>query len=465
MAKRAAKKAARTQGRDHRPGARATATAGGLGERVRLLRRQRGLSQEALAGSALTAAYVSLIESGKRTPTPTTIAHLAEALETTPRFLTDGIEETALAEATLALRYAELALHSGEAAQAEREFATLARTVEHPGVKRDAEWGLARALELTGRLEQAIAAYERLTANATDDPSFDVSVVIALARCYREVGDFAHSIDLAERVLDRIGALGLAGSDLEVQLTSTLAAAYAERGDLVRAAHIAAQAIDRAERAGSTRARGSAYWNASLLANSSGHVTEAIGLAERALALLGENNDERNLARLRTAYAGLLLRAAAPRTDPAIELLEQARTALADTGSEVDLAYCETELARAHLLNDEPQRAIDQTQHALARLAEGQRVERTPARLVLLRALVAAGDTEAAEVLLEELAAELESAEPSRVTATAWREIGEVAQQLGDPERACDCYARSLAAVGIVSETVAARTAVRANSH
>lgn len=57
-----------------------------LGERVRGLRRAKGLTQEALARSlGLSVAYVSLIERGGRNPPVTTVVAIAHALGVRPR--------------------------------------------------------------------------------------------------------------------------------------------------------------------------------------------------------------------------------------------------------------------------------------------------------------------------------------------------------------------------------------------
>ncbi len=56
-----------------------------LGERVREQRRNRGLTQEALAESLdLSVAYVSLIERGGRNPPYTTVVAIARALGVPP---------------------------------------------------------------------------------------------------------------------------------------------------------------------------------------------------------------------------------------------------------------------------------------------------------------------------------------------------------------------------------------------
>ena len=62
-----------------------------LGERVREQRRNRGLTQEALAETLdLSVAYVSLIERGGRNPPYTTVVAIARALGVAPsRIVTD----------------------------------------------------------------------------------------------------------------------------------------------------------------------------------------------------------------------------------------------------------------------------------------------------------------------------------------------------------------------------------------
>jgi len=56
-----------------------------LGDRVRALRHQRGVTQEQLAESLnLSVAYVSLIERGGRNPPYTTVVAIARALGVAP---------------------------------------------------------------------------------------------------------------------------------------------------------------------------------------------------------------------------------------------------------------------------------------------------------------------------------------------------------------------------------------------
>ena len=59
-----------------------------LGERIRLLRKQKGLTQQQLANMInVTKVSISCYESGSRTPNLETFVDLVEALGTTPNYL------------------------------------------------------------------------------------------------------------------------------------------------------------------------------------------------------------------------------------------------------------------------------------------------------------------------------------------------------------------------------------------
>ena len=89
----------------------------------------------------------------------------------------------------------------------------------------------------------------------------------------------------------------------------TLAAAYFEHGDVQYAVRLCRRAGGTADRAGSPKARASAYWDASVFESERGDLRTAVGLAGRALAMLGEGDDARNLARLRSQLGVMQLQA------------------------------------------------------------------------------------------------------------------------------------------------------------
>src|SRR5688572_5340686 len=61
-----------------------------VGRRIRKLRRRLGLSQRGVAEPVITSSYLSLIESGRRVPSPEILAHIAARLSVDPEELLTG---------------------------------------------------------------------------------------------------------------------------------------------------------------------------------------------------------------------------------------------------------------------------------------------------------------------------------------------------------------------------------------
>ena len=178
-------------------------------------------------------------------------------------------------------------------------------------------------------------------------------------RLYRLDGDLARSIEVGEAGLREVRDLGLEVTEDGIRLASTLVSSYWSRDDMTAAQELAGQVIDLAESLGSRAAQGSAYWNACLVAEASGDLEQAITLARRALALLGESGSDLSLAGLRVTCGWLLLRRDPPELDEAEDQLERAHETLADLSATAELGSCETELARIALLRGDFDLAIE----------------------------------------------------------------------------------------------------------
>src|SRR2546423_15402341 len=90
---------------------------------MRWARMRKGLSQAQLALPELSDSYVSLIESGKRVPTPDVVRLLARKLGCSVSYLVSGIDEDAQQQMRTTLEYAEIALQNGEAGGARHRVA------------------------------------------------------------------------------------------------------------------------------------------------------------------------------------------------------------------------------------------------------------------------------------------------------------------------------------------------------
>jgi tetratricopeptide (TPR) repeat protein len=426
-----------------------------VGDRIRRLRAQRGVSQAQLAADVRrSGSYLSLIESGRR-PAPASVLELiAKRLGCTSDYLLRGEGGSADDSLDLDLRFAEIALRNGDSQAADERFTAIANSAQaqqSPRLRLGACWGLARTREAQGRLEEAIEGYEGLLA----EPQLSgllrhVTIETALCRAYSECGDLNRAVDVGEAALRQIEDHDeTLLSEESVALASTLVGCYFERGDLTRAHSLARTALARAEKGGSPLARAAALWNGGLVAEARGDMHTARTYLQRAMALYSESDNLRAVALLKIASAWLMLRQPEPTLTEAEALLDSALTDLPEVGTAVDIAYGETELARCRLLSGDWQAAIRLAETCLERLGEKPRLERAETRLVLGHALLESGDATAAVACYSAAAVELRGAGAQRQAASAWRELAESLIQLGRADEALDAYREAADAAGV----------------
>ncbi|GAA3807416.1 helix-turn-helix domain-containing protein [Cellulomonas soli] len=421
-----------------------------IADRVREARLAAGLSQTALAGSIFSPSYISLIEAGRREPTDSALGVLAGRLGTTLEFLKHGEDGPNEARTRLEVDYAKLALQSGSPDDARSRIEALDLAVITPTLRVEALTALARAHEVLGNLEAAVAVLEPLLADSRDRGHHLESATLAnaLVGAYLEAGDLHRSVEVGERTLADLEAAQLTGTDEHLRLASTVLWAYVERGDLLYATHRAAELIRIAEEVGTPRGRGSVYWNAALVAEQRRDYELAQSYTERALALLSEGERDRDLPRLRLNYAWLLLRCEPPEPAAALEQIAKVAPDLSVLGSELDLARVEVESSRAHLLLDNFDAAESFARAAIARLGDLPRLECAFAHIALGDALHAQHDEDGAVAAYGYAADTLGMMSATRHSAAAWRDLGDRMLRDGDGAGAARAFDRALREVG-----------------
>lgn len=425
---------------------------GSVGERVRNLRLSKHLSQAQLAGTELSDSYISLIESGKRTPTPAVVRLLASRLGCLPEYLSEGVEPEERLHLQVRVRHAELALLGGEAEQALAAFTEILAAVDNDAdLEKRARWGQARALEALGHGEDAIKALEELREEAGRDRGRAgwLSVVIVLARCYRAAGDLGRTIALGESALNRLTELELLGGEEAAEVGRTLIATYLDRGETAQARRLAERLLDASEPDATVMI--AAYRRASRKALEDGTGGESLFLADRALALHSGAGLTRAQARLRVTSARTLLPhdGSPEAAERALALLTEAEPALTGT----DAAECVIEMARSKMLLGDSSAAVAMAQRVLDELPSrpGGSVTAIRARLMLAQALVSAGEQAEARTALHATSEALAALPASRATARVWRELGDLFGSAGDPVAMMDAYRRALESAGLRS--------------
>ncbi|TYB60983.1 helix-turn-helix transcriptional regulator [Nonomuraea sp. PA05] len=421
-----------------------------VGLRIKTVRRQRGLSQAQLAHPELSDSYVSLIESGKRTPTPAVLELLANKLDCSLSYLINGVTAEQMEDIELALGYARLALENGEVAEARTRFAELLENSNLAGLtslRQEAEFGLALATEAAGDLGQAISIMLKLREEELPAER-NIEVAVALCRAYRESEQLSEAVEVGEQLLS--GNARQPWNDLLVELAATLLMAYYERGDMLRARQFAAELLNAADALGTPRSVVAANWNASIIARVTGHTDEAVTFIERALAVQMEHGKPRNTARMRLQATRTRLRTGLQDPVSARETLRAAITEFEQTStSTIDAATLYLELACAEYMSHDFDSAAEHAGAGRSMLPTFGHVLGAEANLLLARVYGSVGRTEEGRGFASDVESWLSPLPDTRRSASHWYATAETMEQLGDADGAVDAYRRALACAGL----------------
>jgi tetratricopeptide (TPR) repeat protein len=365
-----------------------------------------------------------------------------------------GVAPQELEQIRLNLDFAELSLESGQAPTAELQARDAVEQAEAASLKELAYRGrflIARALEAQGMIDDAVIELESLFSPRVGNV-LQIKVGIALSRCYRESGDFSKAVEVGEMMLEHLVDTPLDGSDEAVQLAVTLAFAYHTRGDVSQAVRVCRRAVAKAEKLDSAVGRASAYWNASVFEASRGAVRDAIPLAQRALELLSEGQDSRNLANLRTALGMMQLRMDPPQIHEAQENLALAAEEFKwCSASPADIGRNELAQARAHYMAGDVETAEAMSRHVHDNISLLSPLTAADAKSLEGQVHAAQGDVEAAVRSYHEAVFILTGVGSDREAAELWFELAGLLEDVGELDASRNAYRSAAAASGVQS--------------
>jgi transcriptional regulator with XRE-family HTH domain len=280
-----------------------------VGERLRRLRTERGLSQRDLSSPGVSYAYISRIEAGARRPSVKALRMLAEKLGVTADYLETGSQigdaearELRLADLELQLRLdgevptEELTLLLEEALTHADETAA-ARASIALGSAADASGKHAEAIE---HLERAVG-FDFVTAVTRPD------VYLALAHSYSAAGTPSRAVELLERSLEELKAVAPEDAATRIRLSTYLSYALTDLGELTRARAVVSEALFETSEGTDPYTRVRLYWSLGRISGEQANARAALDSFRHAIALLEATDDTLHLARAHMACAEMAM--------------------------------------------------------------------------------------------------------------------------------------------------------------
>jgi tetratricopeptide (TPR) repeat protein len=426
---------------------------GGLGERLRTLRVNAGLTQTDLAGDRFSKEYVSQIERGKTRPTQETIEWLAQRLGVDPGFLASGVSADERGRIETALARAEALSENHEYADSLEEFQKIRPAVlgiASPELEVRTLAGEAWVLMRTGEVKPAIELLTRARA-MTEDAMFSdldrADVLFRLGACRVELSSIQTAVGLLNEALTLAERSELPSDRLRAEILRLRSRCYRRQRDYEAAREDLERALELSEGLDDSRTVARVYFQASLVAERQGQWVLARKYAEQAKAQFEEIADRATVGKILNNLGGLNFLLGKP--EEAIEHLNESFKLLLEYGSEADAARAVNSLAQVHLRTGQVEPAEEQARQALKLLGDRVDVidEIGNAQLVLGRSLLEQGRLDEAEEAFDAAERNFDQLSSLSHRASAWIAKGDLAARRGQDQVAAQLYRRAAEAL------------------
>jgi tetratricopeptide (TPR) repeat protein len=343
-----------------------------VGQRLKRLRVERGLSQRELASPGVSYAYISRIEAGTRQPSVKALRRLAAKLAVTPEYLETGSDLDPAEARELRLADAELALRLEHSAETEQTVADILEDAVRAGDAVNAaraRIALGFAAFERGEHREAVARLEAALAGSGLAPSERVDVFATLGRAYSAMGAPDRAVELFERCLREVSEQDPPDIAAKIRYATLLSYALSDTGELGRAEDIVRVALDEArEHEDDPYMRVRLYWSLARLENMEGKPASALHHVRRAIALLEATDDTIHLARAHLLCALIMTSQGHPQS--AREHLEKAERLLGPHPATEDAAMLLIQRARTSAALGDAVAAVTQSREAITLLGD-----------------------------------------------------------------------------------------------
>jgi tetratricopeptide (TPR) repeat protein len=426
-----------------------------IGQRLRRLRLERGLSQRELSGPGVSYAYISRIEAGARRPSVKALRMLARKLGVSADYLETGSEirdtderELQIADAELELRLAEdtdkaegklerlraEALDAGDAIAASRANIALGFAAAHAGRNSEAIEKLESGLELS-----------------PVSPSARPDVYATLGHAYALSGQPERSVDIFERCLREVAEESPEDLAAQVRFTTYLSYALTDLGDLDRAEAVLDEALGKAEEITDAYSRVRLYWSVARLNEVQGQPAAALNYIRRAIALLDVTDDTLHLARAHLLCGSIML--SQGRAEQAGRHYDLAEKLYGPSAEPEDLSGLYTEQSKRAVRLGDADEGIRKAEAAAKSVADEYPHEKGRALWALAEARALKDDVSAADAAFREATKLLEAHGHRRDYVEAYRAWGKFLRRAGREQEALEVLER---ATDLAAEPVSA---------
>jgi tetratricopeptide (TPR) repeat protein len=416
-----------------------------IGERLRRLRRERGLSQRELASPGVSYAYISRIEGGARRPSVKALRMLARKLGVTADYLETGSEIRDTEERELRIADAELELRlADDTAEAERKLQALHEEAVGAGdvfAASRASVALGLAAAHAGHNHDAIKRLEAGLDLAEISPSMRPDVYATLGRALAASGETKRAVELFDRCLEDVSRETPEDLTAQVRFTTYLSYALTDLGDLERAEEVLQEAIARAGDATDAYSRVRLYWSVARLNDVQGRSAAALTYIRRAIALLDVTDDTLHLARAHLLAGSIML--SQGNMQGAARHYDLAERLYGPSAEPDDLAGLYTEQSKLAVLRDDADEAIRRAQAAVDASSDEYLRERGSAVWALAEAKSLKGDVDGADEAFRQATGLLAEHGHRRDHIEAYRSWGKFLRRAGREDQALEVLERA----------------------